>query len=200
MAWFQCYYALEDYSSLENLTDVLQPNDPMLSVLGDMFASVGMGQQAVEAYTKANKISSAIDTCVDLNQWHQAVDLATKFNQPNQISSLLAKYAQHLLDENNILQAIELYRKANHFLEAARLLVDLAKEETGKRSNPLRVKKLYVLSALLVEQHQAKIRSKTKGTTGVRSSAALMSALDDGGIGFVDSGKTSKETQYVCTG
>ena len=94
------------------------------------------------------------DTCVNLNQWHSAVELATKFNQPTQISSLLAKYAQHLLDENKILQAIELYRKANHFLEAARLLMDLAKEETGKRASPLRIKKLYVLAALLVEEHQ----------------------------------------------
>ena len=82
------------------------------------------------------------------------MELATKFNQPTQISSLLAKYAQHLLDENKILQAIELYRKANHFLEAARLLMDLAKEETGKRASPLRIKKLYVLAALLVEEHQ----------------------------------------------
>lgn len=82
------------------------------------------------------------------------MELATKYNQPTQISSLLAKYAQHLLDENKILQAIELYRKANHFLEAARLLMDLAKQETGKRSNPLRIKKLYVLAARLVEEHQ----------------------------------------------
>ena len=95
-----------------------------------------------------------LDTCVNLNQWHSAVELATKYNQPTQISSLLAKYAQHLLDENKILQAIELYRKANHFLEAARLLMDLAKQETGKRSNPLRIKKLYVLAARLVEEHQ----------------------------------------------
>ena len=95
-----------------------------------------------------------IDTCVNLNQWHSAVELATKYNQPTQISSLLAKYAQHLLDENKILQAIELYRKANHFLEAARLLMDLAKQETTKRSNPLRIKKLYVLAARLVEEHQ----------------------------------------------
>jgi hypothetical protein len=51
-----------------------------------------------------------------------------------QISSLLAKYAQHLLDEKKMLQAIELYRKANHFLEAARLLMELAKDETKKRS------------------------------------------------------------------
>jgi len=72
----------------------------------------------------------------------------------NQISSLLAKYAQHLLDEKKMLQAIELYRKANHFLEAARLLMELAKDETKKRSSPLRIKKLYVLGALMVEEHQ----------------------------------------------
>lgn len=78
------------------------------------------------------------------------MELATKYNQPTQISSLLAKYAQHLLDENKILQAIELYRKANHFLEAARLLMDLAKEETSKRSNPLR----YVCSKLTLQFHE----------------------------------------------
>ena len=103
---------------------------------------------------QSNKIGSAIDICVSLNQWHQAVELATKYNQPNQISSLLAKYAQHLLDEKKIVQAIELYRKANHCLEAARLLMELAKDETKKRSSPLRVKKLYVLGALMVEEHQ----------------------------------------------
>ena len=36
-----------------------------------------------------------------------------------------------------VIQAIELYRKANHFLEAARLLSDLAKDEAGKRASPL---------------------------------------------------------------
>jgi WD repeat-containing protein 35 len=86
------------------------------------------------------------------------VELATRYNQPTQISSLLAKYAQHLLDENKILQAIELYRKANHFLEAASLLMDLAKKETAKRASPLRIKKLYVLGALLVEEHQVRYK------------------------------------------
>ena len=56
----QCYYILEDYPSLENLIDILQPNDPLLMTLGQMFASVGMGKQAVEAFLKNNKISSAI--------------------------------------------------------------------------------------------------------------------------------------------
>ena len=45
---------------MENLIDILQPNDPLLMTLGQMFASVGMGKQAVEAFLKNNKISSAI--------------------------------------------------------------------------------------------------------------------------------------------
>ena len=76
----QCYYKLEDYSSLENLIDVLQPNDPLLVILGQMFASVGMGKQAVEAYLRCNKISSAIDTCVNLNQWHSGKNFLSSFS------------------------------------------------------------------------------------------------------------------------
>ena len=56
----ECYYLLEDYDNLENLIDLLQPNDPLLISMGQMFASVGMGKQSVEAYLKCNKISSAI--------------------------------------------------------------------------------------------------------------------------------------------
>lgn len=175
----QCYHALEDFSSLENVMDDIQPNDPLLSKMGHMFAAVGMGKQAVEAFVKANNVPEAVNTCIHLNQWHEAVELATKFNQPTQISSLLAKYAQHLLDENKIIQAIELYRKANHFLEAARLLTDLAKEETLKRSNPLRIKKLYVLSAFMVDEHLGSLRRIDKDKKGHRSSA-LIGLMGDG--------------------
>ena len=48
----KCYYNLEDYDNLENLVDSLQPDDKLLVAIGNMFATVGMGQQAVEAYTK----------------------------------------------------------------------------------------------------------------------------------------------------
>ena len=167
---------------MENLVEQLQTGDALLPKIGNMFASVGMGRQAVEAFLKCNNITSAIDTCVTLNHWHDAVELAKKYNQPTQISSLLAKYAQHLLDEDKTFQAIELYRKANHFLEAAKLLFDVAKAETAKHTSPLRIKKLYVLGALLVEEHQTQLRKHTQGTAGSRSSAliGLMSSVDDG--------------------
>lgn len=50
-----------------------------------------------------------------------AIDLA-KTHNVREIDSLLAKYAQHLLEKNKMVNAIELYRKAGHHLEAAKLL------------------------------------------------------------------------------
>ena len=38
---------------------------------------------------------------------------------------MLIKYATELLQNHQILQAIELYRKANHFIDAAKLLTEV---------------------------------------------------------------------------
>lgn len=180
-ALVKCYYILEDYDSLESMVDVLQPGDKLLPKIGGMFASVGMAEQAIESYLKCNHVTAAIDTCVSLNKWHEAVELAKKHNQPTQISALLAKYAQHLLDEDKTIQAIELYKKANHFLEAASLIFNLARDETLKRSSHLRIKKLYVLGALLVEDHHTHVRQTAGGAKGNRSSA-LMGIMDMDGV------------------
>lgn len=75
----------------------------------------------VVLYLQCNHIKAAIDCCVSLNQWNMAIDLA-KTHNVREIDSLLAKYAQHLLEKNKIVNAIELYRKAGHHLEAAKLL------------------------------------------------------------------------------
>ena len=50
-----------------------------------------------------------------------AIDLAKEHNV-KEIDSLLATYAKHLLSKQKILSAIELYRKAGRFLEAAKLM------------------------------------------------------------------------------
>ena len=117
---------------------------------------------------QARDVSRAIDSCIVLNQWHEAVDLATRYNQPSQISGLLAKYAEHLLSERKTMQAIELFRKANYYLEGAQLLNQIAREETSRRANPMRIKQIYVLAALLVEEYQ-----KNMKISGGRSSASL---------------------------
>ena len=70
---------------------------------------------------QCNRVKPAIDACIHLNQWNQAIELA-KAHNIREIGSLLAKYASHLLEKKKEIDAIELYRKANHFLDAAKLL------------------------------------------------------------------------------
>ncbi|KFO69739.1 WD repeat-containing protein 35, partial [Cuculus canorus] len=177
----ECYYMLEDYQGLENLANSLPENNKLLPDIAYMFVRVGMCEQAVSAFLKCNRPKDAVDTCVHLNQWNKAVELAKNHNM-KEIGSLLARYASHLLEKNKILDAIELYRKANYFFEAAKLMFKIADEEAKKRTKPLRVKKLYVLSALLIEQCHEQMqntqRGKVKGKTS-ETASALAGLLED---------------------
>nr|XP_009858071.1 WD repeat-containing protein 35 [Ciona intestinalis] len=161
----ECYFMLEDYDSMSELCDTLPDNHKVLPELAKMFRMVGMCEQAVSAFCKCNRIKDAIDTCVYLNQWSQAVELAQQHNVKD-IDPLLAKYAAHLLEKDNILQAIELYRKANRFVSAAKLLFKIAKEEEANGASPIQLKKIYVLAALLVEKHHQKSREKSTKPSG----------------------------------
>ena len=66
-------------------------------------------------------MQQGIDACIQLNQWNLAIDLAKKHNV-REIDALLVKYAELLLDKKKLFNAVELYRNANHYLEAAKLL------------------------------------------------------------------------------
>lgn len=157
----ECYYMLEDYSGLENLMHALPENHKLLPDVAAMFVSVGMCEQAVEAYTKSNKIKKAIDSCIHLNQWNMAIDLAKQHNI-KEIDTLLAQYAKHLLEKNKLLNAIELYGKAGHYLEAAKLMYKIAEDEAKKKSRALRIKQLYVLAALLIEKYHEHMKNSSK--------------------------------------
>lgn len=49
------------------------------------------------------------------------MELIRTYNM-KEMKSLLSKYASHLLEKNKTLEAVELYRTANHFLDAAKLM------------------------------------------------------------------------------
>ncbi|KAK7092123.1 WD repeat-containing protein 35-like isoform X2 [Littorina saxatilis] len=177
----ECYYMLEDYTGLEKMVNTLPENHKLLPEIAAMFQSVGMCEQAVEAYIKCNRVKTAIDACVNLNQWDKGIELAKSHNV-REIDLLLAKYASHLLEKKKVLSAIELYRKAGNFMEAAKLLFKVAEDQKMAKRNPLSLKKLYVLGGLLVEQyHEAmKLTSKTKGKQGKQlASSALAGFLEE---------------------
>lgn len=175
----ECYYMLEDYNGLEKMVNTLPENHALLAEIAGMFLTVGMCEQAVAAFTKTGKVREAIDCCVQLNQWDQAIELAKRHNI-KEIDTLLAKYATHLLEKNKTLDAIELYRKANHFIDAAKLLFKVAGEVSDAKTNPLRAKKLYVLAALLVENYHEHVKMtnmKTASGKDKKSKREATSAL-----------------------
>ncbi|KAJ3091801.1 WD repeat-containing protein 35 [Quaeritorhiza haematococci] len=147
----ECYYVVEDYDGLEKLVHALADNHPLLKNISNKFVTVGMCDQAVAAVLKAGDIKAAVDICVHLNQWNTAVELA-EIHKSKEIETLLAKYASYLLEKDKLLNAIELYRKANHCQKSAKLLFELARKAAKSNKNPMRVKKLYVLAALEVER------------------------------------------------
>lgn len=158
----EALYHLEHFDDLENCVNKIPEKSPLLGKLGQMLASVGMCDQAVAAFLKQGDVKSAVNTCVNLKQWGQAVELAQKYKMP-QISALLGKHAAQLLQEGRLPEAIELQRKAGRYLDAARLMTKLAEGESTKLSTQLRIKKVYVLAGLLVEEHLLVQMSLTGG-------------------------------------
>lgn len=64
------------------------------------------------------KIKSAIDLCILNNRWDSAIELAKKYNI-TKISDLLLKYTNHLIEQNQIMTAIEINVQAKFYMQAA---------------------------------------------------------------------------------
>lgn len=67
-------------------------------------------------------METAVQSCVQLNQWDQAVALAETYSMLPQIAFMLDKYANTLITKNRHLEVIQLYRKANRQLDAAKIM------------------------------------------------------------------------------
>ena len=113
-----------------------------------------MCDHAVEALLKCGDVKAAVDACVTLNQWDKAVQLAEEYNFP-QIEGILSKYASSMLEQDNRLEAIELYCKANKSPQAAKLLSTLADEMLKAKKDIVLAKKLYVLVGLELERFKS---------------------------------------------
>jgi len=167
------YYLLEDYKAMERLIDQLPEGSPLLSTLARKFASVGFSASAVTSFLKAGDVKAAVDCCVELNQWDQAVQLAEKHKLP-EIPVYLTKYANHLVEKDNVCHAVELYKKASRHTDAARLLTRLA-QRAGRQQKHLRAKQFHVLAALELDKQRRKLLDIK--ATGKDAQAALVDAM-----------------------
>ncbi|KAJ8969636.1 hypothetical protein NQ317_009651 [Molorchus minor] len=150
----ECYYHLEDWKNLESMIDVLPEGDALLEKIGDMFAANAVHTEAVKAYVKLGKVKLAINLCILHNRWDVAIDLAKKFNI-SKISDLLMKYTVHLVEQGQVMTAIQMNVQAKYYLQAAEHAYRVAESETQKpNKNLLKIKKHYVYAAKLVEMHR----------------------------------------------
>lgn len=159
-----CYYHLEDFEGLEKMASALPENHELLPKISSMFVTVGMCDEAVKAFVKCNRIRDAIDSCIHLNQWNLAIDLARQ-HKVKDIDARLTKYVGQLLEKGRNMNAIELYRKAGHYLEAAKLLLKKA-NRIAKKAKPLLMKKMYVLTGLLIEKYHEQMKFTVKSQKG----------------------------------
>lgn len=171
----ETFYHLEKYDELEHLISRLPEKSPLLSRLGQMLATVGMTEKAVEAFKKCGDVKSAVSTCVSLRQWGLAVELAQKYKMPS-VNALLNKHAAHLLQEGKLPEAVELQKKAGRYLDASRLLMKLAEREIEKKSPHLRIKQLFILAGLLVEDH---LQTQASVTGGNRTTVLAQLSTED---------------------
>lgn len=65
--------------------------------------------------------------------------------------------AASLMERNQKIEAIELYRKANKNTESARLLAEIAQELREKNAPLLLIKKIYVLAAFEVDSYKQRV-------------------------------------------
>ncbi|CAF1237686.1 unnamed protein product [Adineta steineri] len=179
---FHCYALVEDYVALEKLSRSLQENDPLLKPIGDTFATVGLSEQAVDAYKRCNRVQEAVQMCIEFSQWDMGIELARQYNL-NDVKSLLTRQAKTLLSQNKPFDAIELYKKSANYLEAAKILYGIA-ENHSKENRPLLIKKkMYILCGLLIEKYRTAMkttsRKEKKSTATISASDALQGLLTE---------------------
>jgi len=176
LALIDCYFKLEEFDSLEKLITVLPEGSPLLLDIGRKLSTVGMANEAVAAFLRSGDANAAIQSCVKQHQWEGAVALADSHAAPN-IEKMITQYATHLINGGKQLQAVELYRKASRFKEAARLLSNLGETVGASRANPLRAKKLFVFAALEVERMRKKMLSNNAPEGGTQNVAQTLDSL-----------------------
>lgn len=130
-----CYLMMDDYSRLETLAQHLPDGHEVLKKLGEIFANAGLSEQSVDCYIRCEMVTEALDVCIRLNQWDKAVELSKKYHLQD-VQGLLSKYAEHLTGSNEkTLAAVQLYRKAAKFLQAARIVFEVSTRSGSQKTN-----------------------------------------------------------------
>ncbi|WKY14128.1 hypothetical protein Q1695_000015 [Nippostrongylus brasiliensis] len=191
-----CYVHLDEFNGLENLAKQLPDSHHLLTRIAELFASSGLCEQSTQCFLRCGLTSEALDACIQLNNWEMAVSLS-RTHKLQDVNVLMGKYVEELKESSErSLAAVQLYRRAGRFLDGARVVFrillkfsniitfQLAEDERKKSAPCLRLKKLYVLAALLVEEYHANNKAqqaKEDQNININREVALSELLEGGG-------------------
>ncbi|GMS87190.1 hypothetical protein PENTCL1PPCAC_9365, partial [Pristionchus entomophagus] len=186
----QCALQLDNFDVILSLPAKVPDGDDFLLELAEVFYNAGLADEAVNCYIRCDKLNEALDCCIKLNQWEMAVNLSRTHNLRD-VDALLGKYTAELTGTNErTLAAVQLYKRAGRYLDAARIVYDIASEERSKAASLLRLKKLYVMAALLIEDFHNQTRNKAAKKGGRKDSTkVVLSSLlnEDSSMSIQDS-------------
>ncbi|VDM97214.1 unnamed protein product [Thelazia callipaeda] len=152
-----CYLMNDEYEKLEQMAKQLPDNHELLVEIGELFLDAGLCEEAVQCFIK----------------WEYAVELSKTHNLRD-IDTLLNRYVEQFKGNNErTLAVVQLYKKAGKYLQAARMIFDIASNERKKHAEALRMKKLYVLGALLVEQYHKQSKAEVARDSHNKSEAEI---------------------------
>uniref|UniRef100_A0A1I7Y670 WD_REPEATS_REGION domain-containing protein n=1 Tax=Steinernema glaseri TaxID=37863 RepID=A0A1I7Y670_9BILA len=188
-----CYIMMEDYNALEQLAKQINDGNELLAHIGKVFANTGLCEQAVDCYMRCDRLNEALDICIQLNQWKKAVELSRQHNLRD-VQALLGKHAEQLTGSiEKQLAAVQLFRRAGRYIDAAKIVFNITSQERVKQSQPVRLKKLYVMGALLIEQYRehnkAKLAKSAEGKKEMSGAEIALQGLlaEDSSLSIEDS-------------
>ena len=178
---FQTYLRLEDYESLTALMKRHTPERQELISAAETFESVGMCEEAVDAFLAAGQVRDAIRCCVSLNSWQTALSLAQE-HEISDTDALLSQYAAHLLQKEKYFDIVELYKKAGRLHDASSMILKVI--EDLKRDSRIvscrLLKQLHCLIGMLHSQSQeARRRVAARDGGGLRRNTLTSLLRDD---------------------
>ncbi|KRX79868.1 WD repeat-containing protein 35 [Trichinella sp. T6] len=172
----QAYYLLDRFDDLRKLVDSLTDFDG-LKKTAVLFSSGGLYNEAEVAFLKCKECESNNLEMTNLSkQLTKLLKSHTKYQIVEQSNEITAS--------KNIAQVVDAVRscqKAGRYLEAAKLLHQLAKTDTVKTSGLSIMKQIHVLVALLIEEHKKRLKLKqsSKKDKDKTNNAILSDLLED---------------------
>ncbi|XP_003375030.1 conserved hypothetical protein [Trichinella spiralis] len=172
----QAYYLLDRFDDLRKLVDSLTDFDG-LKKTAVLFSSGGLYNEAEVALLKCKECESN-----NLEMTNLSKQLTKLFKSHTQYQ--IVEQSNEITASKNIAQVVDAVRscqKAGRYLEAAKLLHQLAKTDTVKTSGLSIMKQIHVLVALLIEEHKKRLKLKqsSKKDKDKTNNAILSDLLED---------------------